>query len=95
MGFVSDVRLYSGASGCHDTVDTVCGLSLSGTGVGNTDQVVLNSDSTETESNNTRHLVVVSVRGSVTLLDWLMDILTQFHIKASDFETGRDNVPEF
>ena len=63
---VSDVRLHSGTSGCHDTVDTVCDLSLSGTGIGNTDQVVLNSDSTETEFNNTRHLVVVSVRGLVT-----------------------------
>ena len=95
LGSVSAVGLHFGTSGCHDTVDTVCDLSLSGTGVGNTDQVVLNSDSTETEFNNTRQLVVISVRGSVSILDWIMNLYTQLHICLFDFETGRDNVPEF
>ena len=63
--------------------------------MGNVDSVNLTSSINENNTDNTRQLVVISVRGSVTPLDWLMDILTQFHIKASDFETGRDNVPEF
>ena len=37
-----------------------------------------------------RPLVVVSVRGSVSIHDWIMDFLTQFHVKVFDFETGRD-----
>ena len=56
---------------------------------------VLNSEDSDSENSTDRQLVVVAVRGSVTFYDWLMDLLTQFHVKASDFETGRDNVPEF
>ena len=49
------------------------------------------TEETISESESTsRTLIVVSVRGSVTLLDWIMDFLTQFHVKVFDFETGRD-----
>ena len=37
-----------------------------------------------------RPLVVVSVRGSVTFWDWVMDLCTQLHIFLFDFEIGRD-----
>ena len=53
---------------------------------------VLNSEDLDRENSTDRQLVVVDVRGSVTFPDWIMDFLTQFHVKAFDFETGRDMV---
>lgn len=53
---------------------------------------VLNSEDLDKENSTARQLVVVSVRGSVTLLDWIMDFLTQFHVKVLDFEVGSEMV---
>jgi hypothetical protein len=43
-------------------------------------------------TDNIRPLVVVSVRGSVSILDWIMNLCTQLHMCLFDFETGRDMV---
>jgi len=45
-------------------------------------------------SNNTRPLVVVDVRGSVTWWDWIMDFSTQFNLTSwlVSFETGKNMV---
>ena len=66
--------------------------TLYNTSLGISDTVILNADSTENETDNTRQLVVVAVRGSVTPEDWAMDVLTQVHIDLLDFEAGRDMV---
>ena len=47
-----------------------------------------NSDIVENESFNVRSLIVVSVRGSVTPLDWAMDLATQFNVEQFNFEVG-------
>lgn len=39
---------------------------------------VLNSEDLDSENSTDRQLVVISVRGSVTPLGWLMDILTLY-----------------
>ncbi len=57
--------------------------------------IVSTSSSSELfESSVTRPLVVVDVRGSVTLLDWIMNFLTQGHLKFYEFEDGADDVIE-
>ena len=50
--------------------------------------------SEESVSSNTRPLVVVDIRGSVTLFDWFMNFLTQGHLKFYEFEDGADDVIE-
>lgn len=86
----------TGNSLCSDSntnsINTSSYLYSPGTGLGDFDSNTLNYTVNENNSNNSRPVVVVAVRGSVTPLDWLMDLLTQFHICAFDFETGRDMV---
>ena len=68
----------------------------SGSSFGNfVEPVGMDSGIVETVSesdSNSRTLIVISVRGSVTPLDWAMDVLTQVHIDLLDFEAGRDMV---
>ncbi len=59
--------------------------------------LVLNSSSNfQRTDNNTdsRQLVVITVRGSVTPWDWVMNLCTQFHNKAFEFEDGCEEVLE-
>lgn len=39
-------------------------------------------------TNNSRTLVVISIRGSVTPLDWAMDLASQFDLEGENFEAG-------
>lgn len=75
-----------------DTPEFNTGIDLFSAEV--SDTVVLNSNSSQSENNltNNRQLVVVSVRGSVTFLDWAMDLLTQFHVCFGDFDIGAQMV---
>ena len=84
LGSVSAVGLYSGTDMGTDSGMAANDLRYSFSS--------LTSDSGENEAtvSDGRQLVVVSVRGSVTFFDWIMDFLTQFHVKVFDFETGRD-----
>ncbi len=85
---VSSVDVYSRAS------------SLNSDDTGNSNSVYINSvtpipiNSGESSSNGStvRPLVVVAVRGSVTLWDWLMDFATQLHIGLFDFDIGAQMV---
>ncbi len=54
--------------------------------------LTLNSEKSSSNGSTVRPLVVVAVRGSVTLWDWLMDIATQFHIGVFDFDIGAQMV---
>ena len=45
------------------------------------------------DTSGERQLVVVDIRGSVTALDFIMDVLTQFHVKFLDRCTGMIIVP--
>ncbi len=51
-----------------------------------TNSVEMDSDGIE------RQLVVVSIRGSVTLLDWVIDLGTQFNDEHHNFQTGMKEV---
>lgn len=82
--------LYVCTSANNDNPSSYSELDNSGNRVSNFN--ILTSTSTEVQSNSTRPLVVVAVRGSVTLQDWIMDAFTQFHVCALDFETGKDMV---
>lgn len=82
--------LYVCTSANNDNSSSYSELDNSGNRVSNFN--ILTSTSTEVQSNSTRPLVVVAVRGSVTLQDWIMDAFTQFHVCALDFETGKDMV---
>lgn len=73
---VTGNSFYSNSS--TDKRNTSSDLCLSGTGMGNVDSVNLTSSINENNTDNTRQLVVISVRGSVTPLGWLMDILTLY-----------------
>lgn len=85
---VTGNSFYSDSS--TDKRNTSSDLFLFRTGMGNSDSVNLNSSINNT--NTTRQVVVISVRGSVTPLNWLVDFLTQFHVCLFDFETDRDMV---
>ena len=85
-GIVSDVGLYSGTGSGTNTGMAASDLRYS------VSSLTSDSDATEAEDNNCRQLVVVSVRGSVTLLDWAMDLLTQFHVCLYDFDVGAQKV---
>ena len=41
-------------------------------------------------ANDLQNSVSSLISDSVTFFDWIMDFLTQFHVKVFDFETGRD-----
>ena len=71
-----------------DKRNTSSDLCLPETGVGNTDLVNITSSINENNTDNTRQLVVVSVRGSVTPLDWLMDfqLIKQKEVNKSETE---------
>lgn len=83
---VSAVGLYSGTGSGSDIGMAASDLRYS------VSSLTSDSDATEAEDNNCRQLVVVSVRGSVTLLDWAMDLLTQFHVCLYDFDVGTQKV---
>lgn len=68
---VTDSSFYSNSS--TDKRNTSSDLCLPETGVGNADLVNITSSINENNTDNTRQLVVVSVRSSVTPLDWLTD----------------------
>lgn len=55
---------------------------------------VLNSTSTNADSYSTRQLVVISVRGSVTPMDWAMDLANQINLEYINFGTGCQEVIE-
>ncbi len=55
---------------------------------GNSGENILNS----TDSNNTRQLVVVAVRGSVTFMDWVVDLGNQFNDEQYNFQAGMKEV---
>ena len=86
LGSVSAVELYSGTDMGTDSGMAANDLRYSFSS--------LTSDSGENEAtvSDGRQLVVVSVRGSVTILDWLMDLLTQFHVCFYDFDVGAQKV---
>ena len=86
LGSVSAVGLYSGTDMGTDSGMAANDLRYSFSS--------LTSDSGENEAtvSDGRQLVVVSVRGSVTILDWLMDLLTQFHVCFYDFDVGAQKV---
>lgn len=67
--------LYVCISANNDNPSSYSELDNSGNRVSNFN--ILTSTSTEVQSNSTRPLVVVAVRGSVTLQDWIMDAFTQ------------------
>lgn len=85
-GIVSAIGLHSGTSSGSDIGMAASDLRYS------VSSLTSDSDATEAEDNNCRQLVVVSVRGSVTLLDWAMDLLTQFHVCLYDFDVGAQKV---
>ena len=53
---------------------------------GNSRENILNS------TNNTRQLVVVTVRGSVTFMDWVVDLGNQFNNEQYNFQTGMKEI---
>lgn len=55
---------------------------------GNSCEDILNS----TDNNNTRQLVVVAVRGSVTFMDWVVDLGNQFNDEQYNFQAGMKEV---
>jgi len=60
----------------------------------NTNAVLYDLPLTEDESITTRPLVVVAVRGSVTMDDWINNILTQLYPLDNRFVTLKDEVAE-
>ncbi len=78
LGFVSAVRFYFGTGMGTDSGMAANDLRYSFSSLTSV------SDENEADVSNGRQLVVVSVRGSVTILDWLMDLLTQFHVALRD-----------
>lgn len=48
--------------------------------------------STVSESNEIRQLVVVSVRGSVSMRDWAADFANQINLECINFKTGYQEV---
>ncbi len=79
-GSIGNSTVYSRVlSGDFSAIDTSFGESVA---------TVLNSTSTEADSNSTRQLVVISVRGSVTPMDWVMDLANQINSECINFETG-------
>lgn len=60
--------------------------------IGESTSDVLNPTTTEGSANNTRSLVVISVRGSVTPMDWVMDLANQINSERINFETGCQEV---
>lgn len=60
--------------------------------VGESTSDVLNPTTIEGSANNTRSLVVISVRGSVTPMDWVMDLANQINSERINFETGCQEV---
>lgn len=82
---VSDMDMDTGTHRTHTTSEHDSG------------NLVLNSSSSSQETENNivaQQLVVISVRGSVTPWDWVMNLCTQFHIKAFEFEDGCEEVLE-
>lgn len=72
----------------YDTVSVSSGnLSIVETGAG-----VYSSNNSGAESDNIRQLVVVSVRGSVSLMDWAIDLTNQINLEYLNFETGYQEV---
>ncbi len=55
---------------------------------GNSGENILNS----TDNNNTRQLVVVAVRGSVTFMDWVVDLGNQINDEQYNFQAGMKEV---
>ncbi len=51
-------------------------------------------ESASRTSDNGRTLIVVSIRGSVTPLDWAMDLASQFDIEGKNFEAGCREIME-
>lgn len=81
---VGNSTIHSGVlSGDFSAIDTSSRESVA---------TVLNSTSTEANSNSTRQLVVISVRGSVTPMDWVMDLASQFNSECMNFEIGCQEV---
>ena len=79
--------LYGGGNAIGS--DSLANIVTDTTNNGLSSSVVSTSSSSEQfESSVTRPLVVVDVRGSVTLLDWIMNFLTQGHLKFYEFEDG-------
>lgn len=72
----------------YDTVSVSGGdLSIVEAGTG-----VYSSNNSGAESDNIRQLVVVSVRGSVSLMDWAIDLTNQINLEYLNFETGYQEV---
>ena len=68
----------------YDTVSVSSGnLSSVETGTG-----VYSSNNSGAESDNIRQLIVVSVRGSVSLMAWAIDLTNQINLEYLNFETG-------
>lgn len=55
---------------------------------GNSGEITLNSGNIS----NTRPLVVVVVRGSVTFMDWLIDLGNQFNAEHLNFQSGMEEI---
>lgn len=86
LGSVSAVGLYSGTSMVTDSRMAANDLRYSFS------PLTSNFGENEAAVSESRQLVVVSVRGSVTMLDWIMDLLTQFHVCFYDFDVGAQKV---
>ena len=84
-GIVSTISLHTGTGTVYDSGVATNDLRYS-------NSLTSDLDANEAETNNGKQLVVVSVRGSVTILDWMMDLLTQFHVCSYDFEVGAQRV---
>lgn len=67
----------------NDGTDSGSNANLSAIGVADTF-----TGSTVSKSNEIRQLVVVSVRGSVSLKDWAIDLANQINLECINFETG-------
>ncbi len=87
-GIVSTSSLHTGTGTVYDSGMATNDLQDS------VSSLTSNFEITEADVINGRQLVVVSVRGSVTMLDWMMDLLTQFHGCFFDFEVGAQMVLE-
>ena len=85
---VSSVDVYSRACSLNSD-DTSNSNSIY---INSVTPISLNSEESSSNSSTVRPLVVIAVRGSVTLWDWLMDFATQFHIGLFDFDIGAQMV---
>lgn len=92
-----DISGNISATGVHIGTDSVSNSRLAISDLrhnSNAFSIISDTTANESESNNDRQLVVVAVRGSVTILDWVMDLLTQFHVCVYDFDIGAQKVIE-